>query len=49
VARCDERPFAGFADEVRLDSSGAFGYTVRVVPQHAGPTSVADVGLVAND
>jgi starch phosphorylase len=37
-----------FAGQVRLESSGPFGYTVRVVPKHAGLTSVADVGLVAN-
>lgn len=37
-----------FAGDVRLDSSGPFGYTVRVVPKHKGLSSIADVGLVAN-
>jgi len=33
--------------EVTLDRSGAFGYTVRVVPRHANLGSVAELGLVA--
>lgn len=37
-----------FAGDVRLDASGPFGYTVRVVPKHRGLSSIADVGLVAN-
>jgi starch phosphorylase len=37
-----------FAGEVLLDASGPFGYSVRVVPRHAGLASVAEVGLVAN-
>lgn len=37
-----------FAGEVVLESSGPFGYTVRVVPTHAGLPSVAELGLVAN-
>lgn len=37
-----------FAGDVRLDASGPFGYTVRVVPKHKGLSSIADVGLVAN-
>ncbi|HEY0217347.1 MAG TPA: hypothetical protein VGC57_13240, partial [Cellulomonas sp.] len=37
-----------FAGEVLLDSSGPFGYSVRVVPKHEGLVSVAEVGLVAN-
>jgi starch phosphorylase len=37
-----------FAGHVRLESSGPFGYTVRVVPKHPELTSVAEVGLVAN-
>ncbi|MEV7972363.1 alpha-glucan family phosphorylase [Cellulomonas sp. NPDC089187] len=37
-----------FAGDVRLESSGPFGYSVRVVPRHAGLSSVAEVGLVAN-
>ena len=30
-----------------LARTGPFGYTVRVVPQHAGLASVAELGLVA--
>ena len=37
-----------FGGEVRLDASGPFGYTVRIVPRHAGGVPVADLGLVAN-
>lgn len=37
-----------FAGEVVLESSGPFGYTVRVVPKHTGLPSVAELGLVAN-
>lgn len=37
-----------FAGEVRLEASGPFGYTVRVVPAHAHLVSVADTGLVTN-
>jgi starch phosphorylase len=37
-----------FAGDVVLDASGPFGYTVRVVPTHAGLPSVAELGLVAN-
>lgn len=37
-----------FAGEVRLEESGAFGYTVRVVPKHEHLVSVADTGLVTN-
>jgi starch phosphorylase len=37
-----------FAGEIRLDSSGPFGYTVRVVPAHEHLVSVADTGLVTN-
>lgn len=37
-----------FAGEVVLEASGPFGYTVRVVPKHAGLPSVAELGLVAN-
>ncbi|GAA1875731.1 alpha-glucan family phosphorylase [Myceligenerans crystallogenes] len=37
-----------FAGEVALDSSGPFGYTVRIVPRHPGQTNVADLGLVVN-
>ncbi len=37
-----------FAGDVRLDASGPFGYTVRVVPRREGLTSVAELPLVAN-
>ena len=37
-----------FAGDVRLDVSGPFGYTVRVVPAHEHLASVADTGLVTN-
>lgn len=37
-----------FAGEVALESSGPFGYTVRVVPRHAGVRSDAELGLVVN-
>lgn len=37
-----------FAGEVRLEASGPFGYTVRVVPAHDHLVSVADTGLVTN-
>lgn len=37
-----------FAGDVRLGSSGPFGYTVRVVPKHEYLASVADTGLVVN-
>ena len=37
-----------FGGEVVLDSSGPFGYTVRIVPKHSGLANVAELGLVAN-
>jgi starch phosphorylase len=37
-----------FGGDVLLESSGPFGYTVRIVPKHAGLASVAELGLVAN-
>ncbi|WP_370289905.1 alpha-glucan family phosphorylase [Nocardioides sp.] len=36
-----------FDGEVTLARSGAFGYTVRVVPRHGLLTSVAELGVVA--
>jgi starch phosphorylase len=36
-----------FDAQVPLDRSGSFGYTVRVVPRHAGLASVAELGLVS--
>jgi glycogen phosphorylase len=37
-----------FSGDLALRSSGAFGYTVRVLPQHAGLATTAELGLVAN-
>jgi glycogen phosphorylase len=37
-----------FGGEVGLDTSGPFGYTVRIVPRHRHLASVAELGLVAN-
>jgi len=36
-----------FDGSVVLDRSGAFGYTVRVIPRNALLTSVAELGVVA--
>jgi starch phosphorylase len=36
-----------FDADVPLDRSGAFGYTVRVVPRNASLASVAELGLVS--
>ncbi len=35
-----------FAGEVKLDSTGAFGYTVRVLPRHELLATPAEMGLV---
>jgi starch phosphorylase len=37
-----------FEGQVRLARTGAFGYTVRVLPRHAGLASSAELGLVTN-
>jgi starch phosphorylase len=37
-----------FAGELRLGASGAFGYTVRIVPSHPHLASLVETGLVAN-
>jgi starch phosphorylase len=37
-----------FDGTVSVDHSGAFGYTVRVMPQHEGLASKAELGLVVN-
>jgi starch phosphorylase len=37
-----------FAGEVRLELTGPFGYTVRIVPAHPLLISTADTGLVTN-
>ncbi len=36
-----------FEATVALDRAGAFGYTVRILPRHAGLASPAELGLVA--
>jgi starch phosphorylase len=36
-----------FDGRVQLDRTGPFGYTVRVLPRHAGLASPAELGLVA--
>jgi starch phosphorylase len=37
-----------FSGDLPLRSSGAFGYTVRVLPAHTGLATTAELGLVAN-
>jgi starch phosphorylase len=37
-----------FDGTVNVDHSGPFGYTVRVMPQHEGLASKAELGLVVN-
>ncbi len=37
-----------FAGEVRIDHSGSFGYTVRVLPSHPTLATPAELGLVVN-
>ncbi|MEO5608314.1 MAG: alpha-glucan family phosphorylase [Ornithinibacter sp.] len=37
-----------FGGDLVLRSSGAFGYTVRILPKHAGLATTAELGLVAN-
>ena len=36
-----------YEGELKLDRTGPFGYTVRVVPNHTGLASVAELGLAA--
>jgi glycogen phosphorylase len=36
-----------FEGDIPLDQTGPFGYTVRIVPRHAGQVSAAEMGLVA--
>jgi starch phosphorylase len=38
---------ARYEGELKLDRTGPFGYTVRVVPNHTGLASVAELGLAA--
>jgi starch phosphorylase len=37
-----------FAAPLELDTSGPFGYSVRIVPTHPGMAGVTELGLVAN-
>ena len=37
-----------FAGDLALARTGSFGYTVRVLPKHAGLASTSERGLVAN-
>ena len=37
-----------FEGDLVLTRTGVFGYTVRVLPEHAGMASAAEMGLVAN-
>ncbi len=37
-----------FAGDLTLRRTGAFGYTVRILPRHAGLASTAETGLVVN-
>ncbi|GAB3271689.1 glycosyltransferase family 1 protein [Sinomonas notoginsengisoli] len=37
-----------FSGAVTIEHSGAFGYTVRVIPRHKGLASKAELGLVVN-
>ncbi|MEC5193235.1 starch phosphorylase [Arthrobacter sp. MP_M7] len=37
-----------FSGTVVIDRSGSFGYTVRVLPKHAGLASKAELGLIVN-
>ena len=37
-----------FEGDLRLARTGAFGYTVRVLPRHPGLATGAELGLVAN-
>jgi len=37
-----------FEGDLKLSRTGPFGYTVRILPKHAGMASAAEMGLVAN-
>ena len=37
-----------FEGQVRLSRTGAFGYTVRMLPRHEGLASATELGLVTN-
>ena len=47
VLHLRRRPLDEFDGTVALDRSGAFGYTVRVVPHNDRLVSAAELGLVA--
>jgi len=36
-----------FQAQLSMDHNGAFGYTVRLLPQHAGMVTPVEMGLVA--
>jgi starch phosphorylase len=36
-----------FQAHLSLDRNGAFGYTVRMLPQHSGMVTPVEMGLVA--
>jgi len=37
-----------FSGTLVIDRSGSFGYTIRVLPKHAGLASKAELGLIVN-
>jgi starch phosphorylase len=37
-----------FAGDFALSRTGSFGYTVRILPRHAGLASTSELGLVVN-
>ncbi len=37
-----------FAGDFALSRTGSFGYTVRILPKHAGLASTSELGLVVN-
>lgn len=44
----DEEGRGVFAGEISMARTGSFGYSVRVVPQHAGLASPSEMGLARN-
>jgi starch phosphorylase len=36
-----------YSADVVLDTNGSFGYTVRILPQHVGLVTGADLGLLS--
>lgn len=37
-----------FEGEIKIQQTGSFGYSIRILPQHAGLSNLAELGLVAN-